>query len=125
MGVQRNIHPVGKETKWSFYSLASLAAVVLLHGIHWLALPVLAGSAAEMASHHHQHQHSAAGSGGVWPAVLTAGLWIANAGGVYFAVRQLAAAGREWRRRSLRTYLFSAVSIGVLLVAVYSFLALR
>lgn len=116
----RHSDSIGKETRWSLYSLVSAAALVVLHSIHWLALPILLGAAAEVAHHH----HGAAQPDSRLLQALTAAVWIVNAAGAYFAIRQLSAAWRGWSSRSYVTYLICAVSIAVLLVACYSILTL-
>ncbi|WP_438447817.1 hypothetical protein [Gorillibacterium sp. sgz5001074] len=115
--MERNAAVMAKGSRWSVYSLISAAAVIILHSIHWLLLPVLLGTATEMAHHHH---HGSGSSNGWLPAALIAAVWVANVLGAYFAVRQLTAAWRGRDRRSAGTYVCCAISVGVLAVAAVS-----
>lgn len=113
---------MGKETKYSALSVLSLAAVFLLHLVHWLAAPLLMGAAA--VGMHMEHQHDMGGSGSTLMQLLMMVVFIVNLVSMYFAGRQLSLAWKNRSGATHRTYLCSFVSVGVLCVGVFTALSL-
>ncbi|UUZ78818.1 hypothetical protein LJK88_26435 [Paenibacillus sp. P26] len=105
---------MGKETKYSALSVLSLAAVFLLHLVHWLAAPSLMGAAA--VGMHMEHQHDMGGSGSTLMQLLMLVVFIVNLVSMYFAGRRLSLAWKNRSGATHRTYLCSFVSVGVLCV---------
>lgn len=105
----------GKPGRWSVYSLLSVLPVVVLHLVHGLAAPLLAGAASDR----HAHHHGASAGFGI-PDALLAAVLAANAVSAYFAVRQLVQAWRDRKRGSVHTYVCCAVSVGVLVIVAYT-----
>lgn len=110
-----------QEAKYSLLSMLSLAGVLILHFIHWLAAPFMIGVAAEM----HAHHHGSGGEGGGGDSLLLSSLmmllYIVNVVSVYFAVRQLIAA---FRLRTKHAIVCSGISVVVLGIVIYTMAAM-
>lgn len=110
---------MGQEAKYSLLSMLSLAGVLALHLLHWLAAPLMIGAAAEM----HAHHHGAEGGGSLLASFIMMLLMIVNAISMYFAVLQLVAAFKK-QGSARHKILCSGLSVIVLGMGIYTILSM-
>lgn len=111
---------MGQEAKYSLLSMLSLAGVLVLHLLHWLAAPLMMSAAAEM----HAHHHGVSGGDSLLASSIMMLLSIINAISMYFAVRQLVAAVKKQGRSTRHTILCSGLSIVVLGMGIFTILSM-
>lgn len=109
----------------SMLSVYSAAGVAALHLVHYLAAPILMGSAAELhASHHGMGHESASGGSSLMMNVLMLLLFVVNLASMYYAARQLSEAYRQRSRFTKHTLLCSSISILILVIGIYTIITL-
>ncbi|GLX71240.1 hypothetical protein [Paenibacillus glycanilyticus] len=104
------------ESKYSVLSLASVSGVLLLHIVHWSAMPLLMGAASQMHAHHHEMGDNPS----FLISTLMMVLFIVNLISMYFAGRQLIAAVMRKGSHTGHSVLCTGLSIGVLCIGFYT-----